>query len=578
MMVRQHKKIPYGITNFETIRTENYLYVDKTRFIEQIENETTKYQFLIRPRKFGKSLFLSVLDHYYDVRYKDKFVQLFGNLYIGRNPTLGRNDFFVLNFEFSGLDTCSIKDFNIAFLEKIKMVTQRFFIDHRDLITNYEELNSKVWNMEKSSNCLEFVFNIVNSFGKKVFIIIDEYDHFANDMIASKMYLGEEHYEKAVWAGSQVRDFYETLKANTRTVIDKIFITGITPVMLDDLTSGFNISNNLSLKVSYNEILGFTEDELGFVMREAGIDKSAVKVDMEYLYNGYLFHVDAKNKLYNPAMMNYFFMGILEEGERMESLVDDNLKTDYGRIRNLIVPFENKTVLKDLVNNGGTPANIVKKFSFINLHQHENFLSLLYYMGLVTISKNASGNPVLKIPNYSVRTNYWEYIKYFINEEIPENTRLPYHAARYFEYLEKLAVFNDPRPFLDFINGNFVEILSNRDLMNFNEKDIKILMMTLIFQSNFYLPVSEVENSGGYCDIYLQRRKVYPSVKSDWVWEVKYIRESDAGKRSLIAKKKKEALEQLYRYKNSTQFKDRTDVRYLAVVFIGRKKYFAEEI
>jgi len=184
----------------------------------------------------------------------------------------------------------------------------------------------------------------------------------------------------------------------------------------------------------------------------------------------------------------------------------------------------------------------------------------------------------LKIPNFSVRTNYWEYIENLISEEIPEDTRLPYLAVRYFEYLLQLAIHEDPRPFLDFINGNFVDILSNRDLMNFSEKDIKILMMTLIFQSNLYLPISEYETSGGYCDIYLQRRELNPKVQTDWVWEIKYVKESDAGKRSLIARKKKEALAQLHRYKNSQKFSDRKDVRYLAVLFIGKKKYWMEEI
>jgi hypothetical protein len=160
------KRIPYGQTNFEKIRTDNYVYVDKTRFIEQMENESTDFHFLIRPRKFGKTLFLSALEHYYDIRFADKFDQLFGNLYIGKNPTPKKNDLFVLFLDFSGLDTSSIKDFNISLLEKMKFATQRFFTDHRSLLSNFEELNEKVWGIEKTSSCLEFIFNIVNGFEK----------------------------------------------------------------------------------------------------------------------------------------------------------------------------------------------------------------------------------------------------------------------------------------------------------------------------------------------------------------------------------------------------------------------------
>jgi hypothetical protein len=349
--------------------------------------------------------------------------------------------------------------------------------------------------------------------------------------------------------------------------------------MLDDVTSGFNISNNLSIDVRYNEILGFTEKEVEFLIDECGIDRTKIKLNIEFLYNGYLFNVDGENKVYNSAMILYFLNQVLIAGEKAK-IIDTNLKTDYGRIRNLISQFENKTVLKELVNNGEITTEIMEKFSIIHLHEHENFLSLLFYMGMITISKNLTrGTLTLKIPNYSVKINYWEYIKSFINEEIPANTRLPYHPVKYFGFLEMLAFENNPRPFLDFINGNFVDILSNRDLIKFNEKDIKILIMMLIFQSSFYLPISELENSDGYSDIYLQRRSnLYPKIKSDWVWEIKYIREKDAGKKSLIAAEKKEAITQLQRYKNSNFFKDRTDVRYLAVVFIGKKNYFVEEV
>jgi hypothetical protein len=289
--------------------------------------------------------------------------------------------------------------------------------------------------------------------------------------------------------------------------------------------------------------------------------------------------VDGENKVYNSAMILFFLYQVSIAGEKAE-IIDDNLKTDYGRIRNLISQFENKSVLKELINDVEIPANIIKKFSIIHLHEHKNFLSLLFYMGMVTISKkSAMRNPTLKIPNYSVKTNYWEYIENFINEEIPANTRLPYHPVKYFGFLEKLALENNPRPFLDFINGNFLGILSNRDLIKFNEKDIKILMMTLIFQSNFYLPISELENSGGYSDIYLQRRShLYLDITTDWVWEIKYVREKEAGKRSLITAKKKEAIDQLQRYKASNLFRDRADVRFLAVVFIGKKNYFMEEV
>ena len=178
------KKIPYGISDFECIRTDNYVYVDKTRFIEMLENEAAKYHFLIRPRKFGKSLFLSVLKHYYDVCYADKFDELFGDLYIGKNPTPKRGSLFVMRFSFSWLDTSSEEKFQGSFTGAIRGSIQKFIIEHRSIINNYEEVKKEAWNLGNVRDYIEFAFAIIESFGKKAYIIIDEYDHFANDLIA----------------------------------------------------------------------------------------------------------------------------------------------------------------------------------------------------------------------------------------------------------------------------------------------------------------------------------------------------------------------------------------------------------
>ena len=568
------KKIPYLHTNFETIRTEGFLYVDKTRFIEQLENEETKCHFLIRPRKFGKTLFLSVLEHYYDVRFADKFQELFGDLYIGKTSNKKANKLFVLKFEFSGIDTSSINDFNISLLEKIKMAVIFFLTDHRDFVENLSEEKKKVWTMEKASTCIEYALDIVKSHGKKAYVIIDEYDHFANDMIAEGKYLGEDIYKKTVWAGSQVRDFYETLKANSGNAIDKMFITGITPIMLDDLTSGFNISYNLSLKEKYNEILGFTKDEVKLIIKECGIDKLLITNDIGYLYDGYLFNEDAKNKLYNSTMIfNYFHE--LQNG-KVRNLIDSNLKTDYGRLRRVINISKNKDKLRKLVDNKAIKAKVIDKFSIEKINDEDNFFSLLFYMGLVTMDKEAETNAMLlKIPNYSVKTMFWEYIKDIMRDD---NEDLSYNSMFLEEAIANLAFDNDPKPFINFISENIVKYLSNRDLIYFDEKYIKIILLTILFQSRYFLPLSELENSEGYTDIYIKRGNLYPNIKYEWIWEIKYVKASFWKRPSEIRKKQKASYAQLQKYKNSNLFKDRKDVRYLSVVFVGKKECIIEEV
>jgi len=197
-------------------------------------------------------------------------------------------------------------------------------------------------------------------------------------------------------------------------------------------------------------------------------------------------------------------------------------------------------------------------------------------MGLVTVDRDENaGNPLLKIPNYSIKTMYWEYMENIILERNPE---MNFDPSIIYNGLNAMAFANDYKPFFERFQSNFVSKISNRDLENLSEKNIKFLLLSILFQTNYYLPISELENSEGYTDIYLQRRDyLYPKIEIDWVWEIKYVKEADAKKTSLISKKKKEAKEQLQRYKNSNLFKDRTDVRYLAVVFIGKKKYWIEE-
>jgi hypothetical protein len=295
------------------------------------------------------------------------------------------------------------------------------------------------------------------------------------------------------------------------------------------------------------------------------------------LYNGYLFHEDAENKLYNSAMILYFLDQIDVTNGKIKDLIDSNLKIDYGRIKMLLNKPENIEDLEKIIVQGKIPVEVISRFSIDKIHESQNFLSLLYYMGLVTLSKaENSSEALLVIPNYSIKTMYWEYMKNIISERNPE---MLFRPSVIYEGLTSMAFNGDYQPFFEKFHKNIVSQISNRDLENFSEKNVKFLLLGILIQSSVYLPISELENSDGYSDVYLQgRTNLHPKIKNDWIFEFKYIKEADAGKKSLFAAKKKEAREQLQRYKNSNLFKDRTDVRYLAVVFIGKKKYWIEEV
>jgi hypothetical protein len=344
--------------------------------------------------------------------------------------------------------------------------------------------------------------------------------------------------------------------------------------MLDDVTSGFNVSNNLSNDLRYNEILGFTEEEVEFLIDECGIDREKITIDREFLYNGYLFHEDAAQKLYNSAMILYFLSKIKLTKGKIKHLINENLKTDYGRIKNLLNKAESIDKLEKLIEEGSIPAEVSPRFSIDEIHESKNFLSLLYYMGLVTID-NSTPLVALKIPNYSSKTMYWEFIIRMLSQK---HEGLSLDDSHYLKPIYQLAYENNYEPFFEYFSKYIVHYLSNRDLLNTVEKDIKFLLLPIFFTSNYYFPISELENSEGYTDIYLKRSHLHPKSMSEWIFEIKYIKQADANNEKLIEAEKTKAIEQLQHYKTSNLFKDRTDVRYLAVVFVGKKSYMIDEI
>ncbi|MDR1341951.1 MAG: AAA family ATPase, partial [Prevotellaceae bacterium] len=347
MDTQKFKRLPYGSSNFEKIITENYAYVDKTRFIEQLEKETNPYQFFIRPRKFGKSLFYSLLSHYYDANRADSFERLFGELYIGQHPTPKRSSYLIMQFNFSGIDTSKEEGFMVSFNRNIQLSVVMFIRYYRNFFKNADTLVQQIYDGNQGISAVQIACNEAALAGKKIFVLIDEYDHFANDLIAMGKYSGSEFYRAVVRANGVVRDFYETLKISTSGALGRIFITGISPVMLNDLTSGFNIANNLTLEPAYNEMMGFTQEEVNDLMVKTGVDTALVRVDMEMYYNGYLFNRNGGNKVYNPSMILYFFDQLLRNGAS-EDIIDSNMKTDYGRLQQLVQNGMNRQRLLEI--------------------------------------------------------------------------------------------------------------------------------------------------------------------------------------------------------------------------------------
>jgi len=565
------KKIPYGMSNFRAMREEGYLYVDKTMYIEKIENLNSKYLFFIRPRRFGKSLFLSTLENYYDINTERDFEKLFGDLYIGKNPTKLRNSYMILELDFSGLDTGDRNRLEKSFKQNLIDSINSFFNKYQNIFKDIEEIKQHIKEKPDIKSIINQLIEEVKKVGKKIYLIIDEYDHFANDIIA----MGDnEFYREIVRASGFVRDFYETLKIGTKSVIDRIFITGISPIMLDDLTSGFNIALNVTMDLSLNEMLGFTEEEVEKVLEEVGIEEKEREKSLEELkklYDGYLFSAEAQKRIYNPDMVLYYLDSIVRYKKPPRNLVDDNVKTDYGRLNRLTMNEENRALLERIIKEEGIVAEIVTKFSFDRMYDEEYFVSLLFYMGLLTIERQEKTRLFLKIPNYVIKTIMWEYIETNLKKEYKINLDL--NELR--KTIEEMAYEGRIKPYIEYISRNVLKVLSNRDIINFDEKYIKVILITYLVNSKAYRPISERETEGGYIDIYLERDIRMPDVKYEWLIELKYLKKSEKGK---VDKIKEEGIKQLKRYIESRGLKDRKDVKQALVIFIGKDEYQVIEI
>ena len=552
------KKVPYGQSNFADMIESGYAYADKTRYIELLENENNRYQFFIRPRRFGKSLFLSILENYYDINRKEKFESLFGEFYIGKNPTPEQGTYAVLRFDFSILDTENHDSFRKSFSEAVQERVINFLEEYKSIFPNTERAMEK----DLGVNALAVACTAAQSAGVPIFVIIDEYDNFANDLIA----MGKD-YKDEVQAGGLVRTFYKSLKAATSSVIKRIFITGISPMMINDLTSGFNIATDYSLFPKYNEMFGLTKEEVERLMQKMGVDKSLIKIDMEAYYNGYMFHKNGKSRVYNPQMILYLFNQILQLGELPDQIVDANLRTDYARLRRLAENESNMKLLLQITNDGGIYGNIIEKFSLDNLNTEEYFISLLFYLGMLTNGGAKEGQIYLKIPNYSIRTLYWEYLVSYIKDLEQETVSSLALAAT----VREMAFRGNIKLYFDFFTENFLKRLSNRDLIRFDEKHLKVMMLASLFTSRLYLPNSESEVTEGYTDIYLQKHPAVADIKYEYVFEIKYAK-TDA-KDSEIKAKREEAQTQIERYKKDPRFVNRSDVRFAAIVFKGKGEY-----
>jgi len=544
------KRIPYGVSNFKSLILDDSLYIDKTHFIELLEN---KYKFLsfLRPRRFGKSLFISTLSYYYDEYYKNDFDSIFKDTYIGKNPTKLKSSYRILFLEFSGISTTSIETIERGFTSKISSLLRGYLKKYK---YPAKEINFLAKINSSEALITEF-FEIVKN--DNIYVLVDEYDNFANSLLSSDI----DEFKNILGKGGFVRSFYEIIKTATQTgVVDRMFLTGVTQITMDSMTSGFNIIQDITKDKEFNELAGFTLNEtkqvLEYIFSQCqAVDKEKLVSEMIKLYNGYKFSIDAKEKIFNSTMVMYFVSKFdTDDCKFPRELLDTNVASDYRKIMQLFAigdSEDNYKTLNELITKNETIATLKPKIEFDKGFHRDDFVTLLYSMGFITIKGLLLSKTIFTIPNYTIKTLYFEYFKV----EIEERNKIKFNTIKIENAITELALNKNLAPFQKEVKS-VINLLSNRDYMKFEEKHLKVILLTILNMTTFYYIKSEPEYNNNYPDIMLLKQEPF-EVKYQYLFELKWVKKGKSTTfESRWNDKKEEGIKQIKKYQKLKDIKD----------------------
>ena len=575
------KRIPYGIMNFVTVRRDDCYYVDKTDFIEEIER-SNMYFFYIRPRRFGKSLTLSMLKQYYDINMADRFEELFGGLYIGENPTPEHNTYLIISLNFAVVDA-NLENYKKG-LDAHCNTEFNYFCDvyAQYLPANIkEEMNRKDGAVEQ----LDYLCKECKKTGQKVYLFIDEYDHFTNTILAEPDCLN--NYQAETHGMGYLRKFFDTIKSATDSTLERVFVTGVSPVTMDDLTSGFNIGTNYSLSPEFNEMVGFTEEEVRQMLAYyASVLPFRHSVDelievMKPWYDNYCFSEEeyGKTTMYNSVMVLYFVDNYIRNNYDIpKKLVETNIRIDYDKIRMLIRHDKefahDASIIQDIVIKGFTTGTLMENFPAERINDPDNFLSLLFYFGMVTINGTYQGNTRFVVPNEVVRDQMYTYLL----DTYKEND-LTFEQYDKTKLESKLAYEGAFKPYFAYIADCLKRFSSQRDKQK-GEAYVHGFTLAMTSQCKFYRPISELDNDGGYADIFLLPLcDIYKDMEDSYIVELKYCKPGTSDEQ--LAQLFAEASAQISRYADSNIVRESvktTRLHRLVVIYRGAEMVKCEEV
>ena len=579
-IVPGRKRLPYGMMNFAVIRREDYYYVDKTRFIPMIE-EADRFFFFIRPRRFGKSLTLNVLLHYYDVRTRDRFEDLFGDLYIGQHPTPSRNTYLVLYLNFSGI-TGELSNYRKGLDAHCGITFENFCKKYADLLP--QGTPEGLCAVSGAVEQLDYLYQACERAGQKMYLFIDEYDHFTNAILADPESL--HRYTNETHGEGYLRAFFNKVKAGTYSSIERCFITGVSPVTMDDLTSGFNIGTNYSLTPEFNQLMGFTEEEVREMLTYYSTTSpfhhtvdELIEI-MKPWYDNYCFAQKSYGgtTMYNSNMVLYFVKNYILYGNAPDNMVEENIRIDYEKLRMLIRKDKefahDASVIQTLVSQGFITGELKTGFPASGITNPDNFVSLLYYFGMLTISGTHEGKTKLTIPNLVVQEQLYTYLLNTYND-----ADLSFSSYEKSELASRLAYRGDWQAYFDYIADCLKTYASQRDKQK-GEFFVHGFTLAMTAQNRFYRPVSEQDTQAGYVDIFLcPMLDIYSDMTHSYIVELKYAKYKDPETR--VEELRQEAIAQANRYADTDTVKraiGSTRLHKIVVVYKGMEMRVCEEI
>lgn len=555
-MEQQVKLVPYGVADFATVIEQNLYYVDKTMFIPELEKQPRNL-FFIRPRRFGKSIFLSMLYSYYDCTQSHKFQSLFGNLWIGQHPTPLQGKYQVLFLDFSQI-TGNIDKLETKFNSYLSINLDAFVRQYSEY---YQAEMEEILAQEDFEEKMELIFKAAKAHLYHLYLIIDEYDNFTNVILNER---GENVYHAITHADGFYRDVFKKFKGN----FERIFMMGVSPVTLDDVTSGFNIGWNISIKPEFDEMLGFSTTDVvemftyykehGSIPADSDID--AIVNDMKPWYDNYCFAKQAlkkKTRMFNCDMVLYYLRNYMDAGCPPEEMIDPNTRTDYGKMKKLLqfdkLDGERKGIIRKIAEEEQIVTQLYESFSAYQIPKAEIFPSLLFYYGMLTIKGTRGSKLILGIPNNNVRKQYYGYLE----EEYQAKAYVDVNQLT--DYYYDMAYDGKWEEGLRFMADAYAKVSSVRDGIE-AERNLQGFFMAYLNLNDYYITAPELELNHGYCDFFLLPDLTHYASQHSYILELKVLSKKDFsaivegeftedGKPMTKAEKQwREAVEQIHRY------------------------------